>query len=174
MGEPFQLFTFCPRCGQRRDGPAAVPFRCRGCGLVLYFNPAVAVGVILLGPDGRALFVRRANDPAKGKLGLPGGFVDFGETAEEAVRREVREEVNLEVAELEFLCSAVNYYEFAGVTYPVLDLFFVARADSVAQAAARDEVAGLCWMRPAEVDLEEIAFPSMRQALRVFRARSGP
>lgn len=140
---------------------------------MLYFNPAVAVGVILLGPDGRALFVRRANDPAKGKLGLPGGFVDFGETAEEAVQREVREEVNLEVAGLEFLCSAVNHYEFAGVTYPVLDLFFVARADSVAQAAAREEVAGLCWARPAEVDLEEIAFPSMRQALRVFRARSG-
>jgi|YelNatPaOPRAMG01_1025707.scaffolds.fasta_scaffold09306_2 ADP-ribose pyrophosphatase YjhB (NUDIX family) len=169
--EPFQLFEFCPRCGRRRDGPVTTPFRCTGCGLVLYFNPAVAVGVILLGPDGRALFVRRAKDPAQGKLGLPGGFVDFGETAEDAVRREVREEVNLEVAGLEFLCSAVNRYAFAGVTYPVLDLFFVARAESVSQASAQDEVASLCWLAPAEVDLEEIAFPSMRQALRLFNTR---
>jgi len=171
--EPCQLFQFCPRCGQQPPGAPTAPFRCPACGLVLYFNPAVAVGVILLGPDERALLVRRAHEPAKGKLGLPGGFVDFGETAEEALRREVREEVSLELASFEFLCSAVNAYAYRDVTYPVLDLFFVARAEAVGRAAPLDGVAGLCWLRPAEINLDEIAFPSMRQALRVFNARGG-
>jgi mutator protein MutT len=168
--EPFRVFDFCPRCGQRRAGEPAKPFKCGSCGLLFYFNPAVAVGVILLDDDGRALLVRRALDPAKGKLGLPGGFVDFGETAEAALRREVREEVNLELASMEFVASANNDYDFAGITYPVLDLYFVARPSSTRGIAALDGVESYCWIKPAEIQLDDIAFPSMRQALRVYNS----
>jgi ADP-ribose pyrophosphatase YjhB (NUDIX family) len=169
--QPYDLLEFCPRCGQRRTASVANPFRCAACGLVYYFNPAVAVGAILLGPDDRALLVKRAQEPAKGKLGLPGGFVDFNERAEEALRREVREEVNLELASMEYVCSAVNHYAYAGVTYPVLDLFFAARAASMTGLAALDGVESYCWIKPAEIRLEDIAFPSMRQALQVFNRR---
>ncbi len=76
-----EVFQHCPRCGVRRDGPATNPFRCAACGHQQYFNPASAVAAILLGPDGRALFLRRARDPGQGRLGLPGGFVDLAEFA---------------------------------------------------------------------------------------------
>lgn len=171
---PFELFAYCPRCGRpRAAAKPAVPFRCDTCGLVYFFNPAVAVGAILLGPDNRALFVRRAHDPAKGKLGLPGGFVDFGETAEEALRREVREEVNLEVGSLEFLGTWPNNYQFAGINYFVCDLYFVARAVSVAEVAALDGVDSYCWIAPAEVSLDELAFEPAREAVRCYNARKG-
>jgi ADP-ribose pyrophosphatase YjhB (NUDIX family) len=170
--EPASLFQFCPRCGQARAaGEPIQPFQCGACGFHYYFNPCLAVAAILLGPHEEALFIRRAKQPAKGKLAVPGGFVDIGETAEEALRREIKEEVNLEVGSLEFLCSAPNEYLYRGVNYPVLDLAFVCRAVSIEPIAALDGVESFCWLKPAEVDPGEIAFPSIRAALRHYNQR---
>ena len=118
---------------------------------------------------GRLLWGRRARDPAKGKLALPGGFVDVGETAEAALRREIREEVNLTVGPLEFLCSQPNDYSYHGITYPVLDLFFVAPALDTTRLRALDGVDSVHWIAPADLDLEDVAFPSVKRAVAVFR-----
>lgn len=171
--QPAALFQYCPRCGERRktNGPQQ-PFHCEACGFHYYFNACIAVAAILLGPDDRALFVRRAHEPAKGKLAVPGGFVDLGETAEAALRREIKEEVNLEVGALEFLCTALNQYDYRGVHYPVLDLAFVTRALSTESIAALDGVESYCWLQPSEVDPNEIAFPSIRAALEAYHSRA--
>ncbi len=166
---PQEVFQFCPRCGApRTKGSSTQPLQCEPCGFHYYFNPCLAVAAILLGPDNRALFIRRAHDPAKGKLAVPGGFVDIGETAEDAMRREIKEEVNLEVGPLEFLVTATNEYDFRGVVYPVLDIAFVCRAVSIENIAALDGVETYCWLNPSEVDLNEIAFPSIRAALAAY------
>ena len=166
---PAQIFRHCPRCGARREeGQPIQPFHCTACGFHYYFNAALAVAGVLLGPDRRALFIRRALEPARGKLAIPGGFVEIGETAEAALRREVLEEVNLELAPPRFLCSAPNEYPYRGVTYPVLDLAFVAEVLDISRAAALDGVESYAWIHPRDVDLDEIAFPSIRDALRCF------
>lgn len=171
--QPSLCFRFCPRCAAERPStPPLEPFRCGACGFLYYFNPAVASAAILLDPHGSALFIRRAKEPAKGKLGMAGGFIDIGETAEEGLRREVREEVNLELDSIQFLCSQPNSYEYQGVTYPVLDLFFVARTLSPARAAALDAVESFCWLDPRTVDPGELAFPSMQEAMRVFQRQA--
>jgi ADP-ribose pyrophosphatase YjhB (NUDIX family) len=168
---PAEQFQFCPKCASpRRDQAGACPFHCPSCGFHYYFNPAIAVGGILLGTDGRLLLIRRAKDPAKGKLAVPGGFVDFGETAEEALHREVREEVNLELASLEYVCSQPNSYQYRDITYPVLDLFFSARITG-GEASACDGVESVCWVELAQTDPTEMAFPSMREALRIYLAK---
>jgi ADP-ribose pyrophosphatase YjhB (NUDIX family) len=167
--EPFRYFLHCPKCGATNAGVGPrQPFDCANCGFYYYFNSAVAVAAILLGPDGRALFLRRAKDPGKGRLGLPGGFVDIGETAEDALRREIMEEVNLEVNHLEFLCSRLNQYLYRGVDYPVLDFFFITRADDIGGVTALDGVESFAWRDPASVREEEMAFNSNWQAIRRF------
>lgn len=169
---PQDLFEYCPRCGATREvASPRQPFSCVRCGFLFYFNPCPAVAAILVGPDDRVLFIRRAEEPAKGLLAVPGGFVDLGETAEEAIRREIKEEVNLEVGRLEYLISAVNQYDFRGVVYPVLDTAYLCRAVTLEPIAALDGVAGYCWLDPAEVRAEEIAFPSVRAALAAYLAR---
>jgi ADP-ribose pyrophosphatase YjhB (NUDIX family) len=102
---------------------------------------------------------------------MPGGFVDFGETAEGALRREVLEEVGLELTTLEYLASFPNQYLYADVTYNTLDLFFVATAADVGRVQALDAVASVAWLDPRSVDAGEIAFESMRRARTVLLER---
>jgi len=59
-------------------------------------RPLVGVGAIIFRED-RALLVQRGREPAYGKWSVPGGLVELGESLQDAVRREVREEVGLEV-----------------------------------------------------------------------------
>ena len=59
-------------------------------------RPFLAVSAAIL-RDGKVLIVRRARKPALGVYTLPGGVVEAGETLEEAVRREVREETALDI-----------------------------------------------------------------------------
>jgi ADP-ribose pyrophosphatase YjhB (NUDIX family) len=131
----------------------------------------VAVAAFVQRPGGEVLFIRRAHEPAKGKLALPGGFVDIGETAEVALRREIREEVGLEVGRLEFLGSETNEYCYREVRYPVLDLFFETAAAAPHQAAALDGVEALCWLDPRAVASADIAFVTIRRALAAYVRR---
>jgi ADP-ribose pyrophosphatase YjhB (NUDIX family) len=174
-----RLFEHCPRCGHPQRPPEDVrpdgPFRCTACGLTLFFNPAGAVAALIVrDDDGRALFIRRAKEPGRGKLAMAGGFVDPGESAEQALVREVREETGLDVRGLEYLTSHANRYHYAGVTYHTLDLFFVARVTDADRAGAGDDVQHVVWLAPFEVPLAELAFESMRHALRQYRMRMAP
>ena len=168
---PWEQFGFCPRCGVSRVSPAAgpAPFRCAACGFLYFFNPAVAVAALVVRPDGDALFIRRAKDPARGKLALVGGFVDPGENAERALVREVREEVGLEIVDLRFLSSSPNDYHYQGTTYPVVDLVFAATTLDHDRAEALDGVDSLTWLDPTTVPLEELAFASMREGVARYR-----
>jgi len=63
-------------------------------------TPALTTDCVIFDAGGRVLLIRRAHEPFRGAYALPGGFVDIGETVEEACRREVREEVGIEVDDL--------------------------------------------------------------------------
>ena len=81
MSHPLHQFTYCPKCGARtfveRNEKAK---QCTTCGFVYYFNPSSAVACFIRNSKGELLLVRRAKEPAKGTLDLPGGFVDMYES----------------------------------------------------------------------------------------------
>jgi ADP-ribose pyrophosphatase YjhB (NUDIX family) len=169
MSKPIDHFRHCPACGHPLQAPPLPnALRCSACDFLYFFNPTVATGVILSRPDGAVLFIRRAKEPAKGLLALPGGFIEIGETAETGLRREILEEVGLTIGGIEYLCSAVNAYEYRSVTYPVLDLFFMAEVEETIKPEPLEDVAEICWLDPARVEPAQLAFPSLRAAVRQY------
>jgi len=137
--------------------------RCKRCGFQYFHNTAAAVGIILE-HQGKYLFLRRGHNPQKGKIDVPGGFVDPGETLETALVRELREEIAAEIGPTVFVTSFSNTYSFANVTYTTCDCYFTARllTDPDKLIPAEGEISEICWLRPSEVDEEEIAFPSLK------------
>src|SRR5258705_1954703 len=169
------VFQYCPKCGQKSlSSPSEKLIECSACNFHFYRNPAVATAVILSDPSGQVLLTRRSKSPAKGKLGMPGGFVDFGETAEDGLRREVKEEICLDLERLEYLTSWPNQYLYQGIMYPTVDFFFTARVRSFENAQAASEIDELVIRDPRQVMPDELAFNSMRHAIRCYNQRSAP
>lgn len=166
------FFLHCPRCAAPRKGDGGDSrFLCAGCGFTYYFNVASAVAVFIEDAEGRCLFIRRARPPAEGKLALPGGFTDAHETGETACRREIIEELGIELGPLAWLGSWPNRYHAGGFVVPVLDLFFRASVIDAPLRPAEEEVSATLWLRPEEVDPADLAFPSMRHALAAYLKR---
>jgi ADP-ribose pyrophosphatase YjhB (NUDIX family) len=163
-------FRHCPRCGAAL-GPDTAELRCAACGFVYYLNPTAAVAAIVEDGEGRIVAIERAKEPAKGMLALPGGFVDVGESAEVALRRELVEELGLEVGDLAYIGSFPNLYTYKGVTYPVVDIFYAARTCLSVLRPDATEVKGVRLVPRGEIDPETLAFPSMRAALETYLAR---
>lgn len=93
--------SHCSTCGTPYPDTEAWPRTCPNCGHTAYRNP-LPVAVCLLpvhDADGTALVViRRSIPPARGRLALPGGFIDFGETWQQAIVRELSEETGIAAA----------------------------------------------------------------------------
>jgi len=161
-----KIFRHCPRCGEETlSWPRLHETVCRTCNFDFFLNVAAAVGVVIQVGD-RLLLTRRLREPGAGLLDLPGGFIDPEESAEEGLRREVREELGLELDAVEYLFSFPNEYLYKGIMYRTVDLFFRARFPTVPPVSPLDDISGIVWAEPAEIDPAEVAFSSIRQALR--------
>lgn len=120
-------FNFCPKCGSKKIVNKDNRYwKCPECDFVLYCNTAAAVGVIIADKNHNVLFEIRAKEPRKGFLCLPGGFVDPNESAENAIVRECREEIGVEIQDIKFVCTNPNTYEYKNIEYKTCDIFFTA------------------------------------------------
>ncbi len=101
-------------------------------------------------------------------MDLPGGFLDFGETAEQGLHREIFEELGIDTVDYHYLTSAPNDYLYGGVLYKTADIYFVCRAPDIRRITARDDAADFRLIAPRDIDPEHLAFESSRRALRVL------
>lgn len=163
-GNPLDSFRYCPRCGQADFANYGDRAKlCHACGLRYFHNVASAVACLLRNKDGKYLFVRRGQAPARGTLDLPGGFVDPLETVEDAVRRELREETGLEAGAISYLRSLPNIYPFSGIDVYTSDLFFLVDCDSFEGAKASDDASELCICSLTDIKAEDFGLMSIRK-----------
>lgn len=166
---PLSLFSYCPKCGSPRfEVHNAKSKKCADCGFVYYFNPSSATVALIMNERGELLVCRRAKEPARGTLDLPGGFIDMNETGEEGVAREVREETGLEVTHAEYLFSLPNLYLYSGFLVHTLDMFYRCTVADTAHYRAMDDAADLFFLPLDAVRPEEFGLGSIREGLRRF------
>lgn len=111
--------------------------------------------------DGKVLLAKRANGPHAGKWDLPGGFVELDETAEEAVAREVLEEVGCRIS----LHGVLGVFRETGGGYgPSLNIHF--RAKPLSEPHATTEASEVGWFGRDELPpSEDFAFENDIAAL---------
>lgn len=160
------MFLYCPEC--RRKSPDFTEDKklsCPACGFEFYHNTAAAVG-ILVKKENSYIILRRGREPGKGMLDLPGGFVDPGESAQESCHREIREELGVEIKNLQFQDSKANIYPYKSVTYHTCDLFFTAECSDEKFIRQEDEVEEILLLNKEEIDIDQFAFDSVRSFMK--------
>jgi ADP-ribose pyrophosphatase YjhB (NUDIX family) len=153
---------FCPTCGEpveeRMLEDDHRPRLVCSNGHVSWQNPRLVVNAIPV-QAGRAFLGRRAIEPGRGKWGIPGGFLEMGESAQEGARREVEEETELRIE----VGRLVGVYSRppAGVVVIVFEADVV--GGSPLPAAETSEVRSF---GPDEIPWDELAFSTVESALR--------
>lgn len=113
-------------------------------------RPWVGIGCIVFRGE-HVLLVRRGKPPRIGQWSLPGGAQHIGETAEEAARRELREEAGIEVGPmaLAIVVDAISRDAAGRALYHYTIIDFAAEWRS-GEARAGDDVSEVAWTLPAD------------------------
>lgn len=157
---------FCIECGapmERRTLDGRERAVCPVCGYVHFRNPLPVAGCVVAHAGGIVL-VRRGIEPGRGMWGLPAGYMELGETAEQAAARETFEETGLTVR-IERLLGV--YSVVKGPLGSHVLIFYVATATGGTLAAGDDAMDAAVFAPGAWPDA--IAFSTHRQALAAYR-----
>lgn len=167
---PLQQFKYCPKCGSsdfRINNEKSK--KCASCNFIYYFNScAASVGLIFNDKD-ELLVATRANEPAKGTYDLPGGFVDMYETGEHSVIREIKEETNLDVVEVEYLFSLPNIYVYSGFEVHTLDLVYRCKVTDYTEIKAEDDVTKLEFIPRKDLNPDLFGLLSIKEVIRKIK-----
>jgi ADP-ribose pyrophosphatase YjhB (NUDIX family) len=160
-----RIMNFCSKCGaplklRVPEGDHLPRYVCEACGTIHYQNPRLVVGCV---PEhgGRILLCRRAIEPRRGYWTVPAGFMENGETLQQAAARESHEEALAEVS-IGSLLTVVHVLHAEQV-----HVFFRA---TLAQAryAAGPESLEVALVAPADIPWADIAFPSTEFTLQRY------
>ena len=154
-------FTLRMPDGEDRDRKV-----CDHCGFIDYVNPKIVAGSVVEADDGRILMCKRAIEPRSGFWTLPAGYMETGESIEDAAAREAVEEA----------CAIIDIIDLMAI-YSIprisqVQLFFRARLSKpeIAAGPESEAVALYTW---DEIPMNALAFPTVRWALEDWRARRG-
>ncbi|MBI5095902.1 MAG: NUDIX hydrolase [Candidatus Hydrogenedentes bacterium] len=163
--EPF-AWNYCPICGakleSRDDGQSERP-SCDVCRRFYYRNPIPAACCFVQRGDD-LLFVQRAVEPCKGLWSLPGGFVELGETTDEAALRELEEETGLRGRGAQLIGASTKQSRHTGAVTVLA--YLIAQWEGALTAATDASDAGFF----SREERPPLAFEAHRDLLKIFDA----
>ena len=159
-----QPHTFCSFCGTRFPENLGWPRLCPACHHTTYRNPLL-VAVVLVPAGSGLLLIRRTVAPQAGKLALPGGYINDGESWQAAGAREVAEEAGIQI-------DPAKIREFAVRSAPDGTLLIFGLSEPVLPAGLADfEPTAETAERVVIQEPTALAFPLHEEAVRAYFAR---
>lgn len=168
-------FNFCPKCGQSNSVSQKnkTTFACSACNWQLWNNPKTSVTTLFI-KDNKILTAVRGSDESRqdlnGRLQLTGGFVDYGESAYDAARREAMEELGVEITEFALLDVWSREYDTENMPpISVVDCVFVVTKWN-GTPEAKDDIASIEWrnLEVVEDPAQAFEYPGLLEKLRNF------
>ena len=121
-----EAFKYCPKCGAKSlVGGKIDGLKCESCGFDFFLNPKPTSAAIIFDQQKRLLLTKRGINPHKGFWEFPGGFMKKHESAEQALKRELREELGITLTDLKYYRSQAETYAYKNMDLDILDMFFV-------------------------------------------------
>lgn len=169
---PADPYRYCPVDATPLESSGGSPTgtKCPECGRSWYRNASPSTGCAIV-EDGRVLVTVRAGEPEKGRVDVPGGFLEPGEHPVDALTREVREELGVGIGDIAGpLIMAVHTYGEDGPY--VLALGFAARLVE-GEPEPADDVDSFRWVSVDELDDLDFAWPHDRELVEIALQMEG-
>ena len=134
------------------------------CEICAFKNPKGVVTAVIIN-NNELLVLKRKEDPFKGMWDLPGGFINEGETPEEALKREMKEELGIDEGKPVFMRSFPGVYLWKGKEIPIINSFYLLeiRKNNI---ILNEENSDFNWVPLSEINPSDIAFDSIQKFLR--------
>lgn len=160
-------YSFCPKCGKDLElfnEHGKDRLRCKNCGFVFYQNAKPTASVLLENEKSEVLLTRRAIEPLKGYWDTAGGFCEEDEHPEDAAKREVKEELGVDIELTELIGIIMDRYgDYGGWT---INMHYSGRIKS-GEIKPADDIDAYQWF--SLDNLPEMAFNNGKQALDMLK-----
>jgi ADP-ribose pyrophosphatase YjhB (NUDIX family) len=162
-------FRYCPICSKQLTGTAdsqeGFP-RCAACNETFYSAAHPTASALIISEDEEyVLLTRRDIEPFRDWWDIPGGFLEIGESLEQGLRREILEELDVEIEIGPYLGSYPDIY--GRVQAPTINTFFIVKIVEGEPVAGSDVVASQ-WFHRDNLP-QDMAFESGRRALAAWQ-----
>lgn len=161
---PKEAFKFCTRCGGNLALNGENLLVCQKCGFKCYINPLPCNAVVIENEKEEILLVKRKFDPRKGHWDWPGGFIDPGEDFEHSVKREIKEELGVDIEVGKIIGVYDDIYIYQEISSPTLCIVVAAKI-SKGEIKVSDDAESYRFFSKDEVLNLEFAFPSIKNGL---------
>ncbi len=162
--EPKEFYKFCPKCGGDLIPGEEQLLICGKCSFRFYINPLPCNAAILENEKGEILLVKRKYDPMKGYWDWPGGFIDPGESLEDSVKREIKEELNVDIKVMGIIGVYNDRYLYQDILHYSLCAAVSAKI-TAGQLKANDDIDGFEFFNKDKILKLDFAFPSIKKGI---------
>ncbi len=161
--KPTEAYKHCLICGNTLV-PKEDFLECIQCHYKQHLNPTPSNAAIIENGDGEILLVERGREPQKGYWDLPGGFMAEYESLEESVKREIKEELGVDIEVDDIIGAYPDVYDYQDILVPTICIA-VSGKITEGELHPADDVASYKFFSKEEVVQQKLAFKSLDQAL---------